>query len=451
MTLAPLAERSFVVHGLGVTGRAVAAALARRSFEVIVGDDAPTPAARALAADLGIPILDSAGVVDALARVDAFLPTPGLPEDHVTMGAARAAGVAVRSEFDLAAAWDDRPVVAVTGTNGKTTVTELVADILGRSGIATVTAGNTEVPLVEAIDDHEPEWFVVEASSFRLAHTRRFAPRVASWLNFAPDHLDVHSSLSSYERAKANIWRDQSPADVAIANRDDPIVWSYANGPARVLAFGLGEPGVGGPDYGLLDGTLVGPGGETIVRIDELGRSLPHDVANALAAGATAHAAGGTTDAARDALVGFRGLAHRVELVGERDGVRWFDDSKATVPHAVGAAVRGFSSVVLIAGGRNKGLDLSVLGELAPPVHAVIGIGESATEVVDAFGSMPHRTASTMDDAVEAARSLAVPGDAVVLSPGCASFDWYEGYAARGDDFARSVRAQVLGGEATTS
>ena len=291
MTVEPLAERSFVVHGLGVTGRAVTSALARRSFEVIVGDDAPSPAARALAADLGIPILDSAGVVDALARADAFLPTPGLPEEHVTMHAARAGGVAVLSEFDLAAAWDDRPVVAITGTNGKTTVTELVADILDRSGIAAVMAGNTEVPLVEAIDDPEPEWFVVEASSFRLAHSRRFAPRVATWLNFAPDHLDVHSSLSSYERAKANIWRDQSPTDVAIANRDDPIVWSYANGPARVVSFGLAEPGVGGPDYGLLDGTLVGPGGETIIRVDELGRSLPHDVANALAAVATAHAA----------------------------------------------------------------------------------------------------------------------------------------------------------------
>jgi UDP-N-acetylmuramoylalanine--D-glutamate ligase len=362
------------------------------------------------------------------------------------MGAARAAGVAVLSEFDLAAAWDDRPIAAITGTNGKTTVTELVADVLDRSGVAAVTAGNTQVPLVEAIDDPEPEWFVVEASSFRLANSRHFAPRVASWLNFAPDHLDVHSSLGSYERAKATIWRDQSSTDVAVANRDDPIVWSYANGPARVVSFGLAEPGLTGPDYGLVDGALVGPGGEMIVRVDELGRSLPHDVANALAAVATAHAAGGTTDAARDALVGFRGLAHRVELIGERDGVRWFDDSKATVPHAVGAAVRGFSSVVLIAGGRNKGLDLSVLGELSPPVRAVIGIGESAGEVVDAFGSMPHRTAASMDDAVDAAASLAAPGDVVVLSPGCASFDWYEGYAARGDDFARSVRARVLRG-----
>jgi UDP-N-acetylmuramoylalanine--D-glutamate ligase len=238
---------------------------------------------------------------------------------------------------------------------------------------------------------------------------------------------------------------------VAVANRDDPIVWSHANGPARVVSFGLAAPGVAGPDYGLVDGVLVGPGGEAIVGVDELGRALPHDVANALAAAATAHAAGGTTDAARQTLVGFRGLAHRVELIGERDGVRWFDDSKATVPHAVGAAVRGFSSVVLIAGGRNKGLDLSVLGELAPPVRAVVGIGESATEVVDAFGSMPHLTATSMDDAVDAAVSLAAPGDVVVLSPGCASFDWYDGYAARGDDFARSVRDRVLRGEGSES
>ena len=377
-----------------MTGRAVAAALARRSLEVVVGDDAPGPAARALAAELGVEILDSAGVVDALSRADAYVPTPGLAEGHVTMDAARAAGVAVLSEFDLAAAWDDRPVVAITGTNGKTTVTELVADVLARSGVPAVTAGNTDVPLVEAIDDPAPDWFVVEASSFRLGYSRRFAPRVATWLNFAPDHLDVHASLATYERAKASIWRDQSSTDVAVANRDDPIVWSHANGPARVVSFGLAEPGDGGPDYGLVDGALVGPGGESIVRVDELGRSLPHDVANALAAVATAHAAGGDhRRGARRAASASAGWPTASSSIGEHDGVRWFDDSKATVPHAVGAAVRGFTSVVLIAGGRNKGLDLSVLGELAPPVRAVVGIGESADEVVDAFGcdAAPHR------------------------------------------------------------
>jgi UDP-N-acetylmuramoylalanine--D-glutamate ligase len=292
---------------------------------------------------------------------------------------------------------------------------------------------------------------VVEASSFRLGHTRRFTPRVATWLNFAPDHLDVHATLDAYRDAKARIWREQRLTDTAIANRDDPVVWSHATGPAQVVSFGLGRPGDDGPDYGIVDGMLMGPGGVDLVDSSELQRSLPHDVANALAAVATAVAAGATLDAARDALRGFRNLAHRVELVGERDGVRWFDDSKATVPHAVGAAVGGFTSVVLIAGGRNKGLDLSVLGAMSPPVRAVVGIGESADEVTGAFHDIPTRTAPTMDDAVDAAASLAAPGDVVVLSPGCASFDWYSGYAARGDDFARAVRERVLRPRGTAS
>jgi UDP-N-acetylmuramoylalanine--D-glutamate ligase len=444
LTTESLPERRFLVMGLGVTGLAVARALAQRGREVVLADDAPGETARELAADLGVRILDTSGAIEALASVDALVPTPGLPDDHPVLRTAVEGGHTRLSEFDLAAAWDERPIAAVTGTNGKTTVTELVSDILGRSGIVAPTVGNTAVPLVAAIDDPEPQWFVVEASSFRLGHARRFAPRVETWLNFAPDHLDVHATLDAYEASKARIWRDQGPTDTAIANRDDPVVWSHARGPARVVSFGRSTPGTDGPDYGLVDGVLMAPGGVELVDESELQRSLPHDVANALASVATATAAGATVDAARDALRGFRNLAHRVELVGERDGVRWYDDSKATVPHAVGAAVGGFTSVVLIAGGRNKGLDLSVLGAMSPPVRAVVGIGESAGDVVAAFHDIPTRQAGTMDEAVDVAASLAATGDVVVLSPGCASFDWYSGYAARGEDYARAVRERIL-------
>jgi UDP-N-acetylmuramoylalanine--D-glutamate ligase len=273
-----------------------------------------------------------------------------------------------------------------------------------------------------------------------------FAPHVATWLNFAPDHLDVHASLAAYEEAKARIWAGQGPDDVAVANADDAVVMARARArraPARLATYGL-ERG----DWSAPDGRLRGPGGLDLVDVDELPRALPHDVSNGLAAAATAFHAGAAVDAIRAVLRDWRQLPHRVEQVGRRaDGVRFFDDSKATTPHAVLAALAGFRSVVLIAGGRNKGLDLSVLTEAGDRVRAVVAIGESAGDVAAAFaGRCPVAEATSMDDAVARAAGLANPGDDVLLSPGTASFDWYRSYGERGDDFARAVRAYLSGG-----
>jgi UDP-N-acetylmuramoylalanine-D-glutamate ligase len=242
-----------VVVGLGVTGRAVARALARRGHEVRLADDAPGPLVHELADELGIPVERPDGT--ALARLldgaEALVPAPGLSELHPAFAAAAAAGTPVVGELDLAAAWDPRPCVAITGTDGKTTVTTLVTDMLRASGIAAVEAGNTEVPLVAAIDDPAPEVFVVEASSFRLAPLRRFAPAAGCWLNFGPDHQDVHADLARYEAAKANIWRGFGPDQLAVANRDDPVVVGHAAGLPRVETSGSTPrrpaPATGGP------------------------------------------------------------------------------------------------------------------------------------------------------------------------------------------------------------
>jgi len=437
--------RPAVVMGLGVTGRAVARALARRGHVVALADDAPGPEARALASELDAPLAaapDGATLAALLAGAAALVPAPGLPEAHPAFAAAAAAGVPVVGELDLAAAWDPRPAVAITGTDGKTTVTTLVTAMLRASGVAAVEAGNTEVPLVEAIDDPGPEVFVVEASSFRLAPLRRFAPVAGCWLNFSPDHQDVHTSLDRYEAAKANLWRGFGPGQLAVANRDDPVVVAHAAGLPRVETFGLGPPPAGTGHWWVDGDSLRTPEGEVLARRDELHRDLPHDRANALAAAATARAAGATLAGAADALRAFTGLAHRVQLVGVGDGVAWYDDSKATAPHATLAAVAGFASVVLLAGGRNKGLDLGDLAGAAGHVRAVVAMGEAADEVAAAFaGLRPVARADDMDAAVAAARDLARPGDAVVLSPACASFDRYRGYAERGDDFARAVAA----------
>lgn len=427
--------------GLAVTNRAVARAWAERGeADVIAVDDRPTAAMGEMARQLGIELVGGPSPADLdrlVAGAEVVLPSPGVPDHHPVFALARRRGVPIRSEFDLARVWDDRPVVAITGTDGKTTVTTMVEAMLNASGVRAFAAGNLEVPLVAAIDDPSTEVFVVEASSFRLDHTERFEPAVATWLNFAPDHQDAHASLAGYESAKARIWRDQPAGAVAIGNADDPVVAHHlARARAHRVGFGLREG-----DYRLVGDGLVTPAGEVLARVGELWRSFPHDVANGLAASATALCAGGHVSGVREALLGFRGLPHRVSLVGEAEGVRYYDDSKATAPHATIAAVRAFESVVLIAGGRNKGLDLTVLTEEAARIRGVVAIGEASGDVERAFaGVRPVVVGGSMAEAVEKAAAMAGPGDAVLLSPACASFDWYSSYAERGDDFARCVR-----------
>lgn len=437
---APISERSFCVYGLGVTGAAVATAILSHGLEVVACDDAIDGATAVRAAVAGVELRrpDPAGLVELLGAVDAVIPAPGLPESHPVFAAAARSDRPILSEFDLAAAWDDRPWVAITGTNGKTTVTTLVTAMLRASGLRTHDVGNTDVPLVAAIADPDDQLFVVEASSFRLGHSRHVRPAVGTWLNYAPDHLDVHASLERYEQAKARIWTEQLPTDVAVANAEDPVVMRHAVGPGRVLTFGMA-----GADYRVEGDRLVGPDGESFGEIGSMFRSLPHDLTNALAAAATAQAGGASVEGIATALGSFEGLAHRVMQIGRLEGIDYYDDSKATTPHAVSSAVSGFTSVVLIAGGRNKGVDLSVLGALAPPVRAVVGIGEAGDEVVAAFGDLPGIAVQSMSDAVDAARQFAVAGDVVVLSPGCASFDWYRNYHERGEDFSRLVRERM--------
>jgi UDP-N-acetylmuramoylalanine--D-glutamate ligase len=433
-----------LVVGLGVTGRAVVRALVGHGETVVAVDDRPGEDSATFAAAHGVQLVgapDDAALGALVGAAVAVLPSPGVPDHHPVFALARGAGVPVLSEFDLAARWDERPLLAVTGTDGKTTVTELTCAMLEASGLRAAAVGNTETPLVEAIEDPTTDVFVVEASSYRLLHSARFAPAVGTWLNLAPDHLANHATIDDYIAAKARIWRDQSADQVAIGNADDRIVLQHLErSPARHVTFGL-HPGA---DHHLDGDALIVAGGEVLARTEEMVRALPHDIANALAAAATALEGGATLAGARSALLAFAGLPHRVSLVGEAGGVRWYDDSKATTPHATEAAVRGFASVVLIAGGRNKGLDLAVLADTADHLRAVVAIGEAADEVVAAFdGVRPVVVATSMDEAVHEAGALAEPGDVVVLSPACASFDWYGSYAERGEDFTRAVEARL--------
>lgn len=436
------------MYGLAVAGAATVRALMRRGHHVTAVDDTVTPARAALADELGIELLDALDddrLAALVADADVVVPAPGVPETHRLFPIATTAGVPVVSEIELAYRWEQdrpagpRPLLAITGTDGKTTTTLLAVEMLAAGGVRAVAAGNTDVPLVEAID-LDVDAFVVECTSFRLAWTERFRGDAAAWLNLAPDHLNWHASMASYEAAKARIFSQQRADDVAIGFAADPIVMAHlASAPARPRTFGLA-----GAEY-RVDGSgpearLVGPQGE-LAGAAMLRRSLPHDLTNGLAAAALVLEPGLVgPDAVATALASFVGPPHRIELVGEADGVRWFNDSKATTPHAASVAIRAFDHVVLIAGGLNKGLDLAPLAAAPDRMRAVVAIGQAAEAVAAVFtGIAPVDTAASMSDAVERAGSWARPGDVVLLSPGCASFDWYPdgGYPERGDDFRR--------------
>ena len=297
--------------------------------------------------------------------------------------------------------------------------------------------GNTEIPFISAIDDSaKNEIFVIEASSFALDRTRLFRAEAAAWLNLAPDHLDWHGSFDAYAAAKSKIWKHQGKNDFSIAPYDDQTIRPWMEGvEGQLVTFGLGAGDVHCTESELL------AHGESIVAVSDMPLSRPHDRLNACAAAALALSVGASAHAIAQVLSDFEGLAHRTEYVGKVRGLRFFNDSKATTPHATIAALTGFHNAVLIVGGRNKGLDLSDLQELAPGLAGVVTIGESSPMLAEVFdGLVPSVAADSMEDAVtQAVRFAKTSGADVVLSPACASFDWYSNYIERGDHFKNVI------------
>lgn len=437
-----------LVYGIALAGDALAAQLARRGWTLVIADDVATDAKRQMAAAFATELIAAPSaeqIADLVAAADIVCPAPGVPETHAVVKAAIAAGKPLRTEIDLAYEWEQqraggpRPMLAVTGTDGKTTTTLLTAHILEAAGHRVATVGNTEVPLAAALDE-DVDVFVVECSSFRLNWLQSFRAEASVWLNLAPDHQNWHTSMASYEAAKARMWAHRRPGDIAIGWADDPTVMANLHavgGLTRTFA-------AAGADYRIEDGNLVGPSG-VIAAVAGMTRTLPHDLTNALAAAALVlESCLATPSAVQRALATFRHPPHRIEPLGTIDGVQWFNDSKATSPHAALTAIRSFDHIVLLAGGLNKGLDLASLASEHARVKAVVGLGTAAAEVTGPFEPYcPTRIAATMAQAVEFADEFAEAGDVVLLSPACASFDWYPGggYPARGDDFKQLVRA----------
>jgi UDP-N-acetylmuramoylalanine--D-glutamate ligase len=438
-----------LVFGLGIAGTAVARALAARGIEPVLVDDKDAPSHHALAAELGVgfhPAPDLGTLSSLVKDVDFVMPAPGIPETHPIFAVSADLGREAMSEIELAYRWEQerrggpRPMVGITGTDGKTTTTLLAAAMIRESGHRVAAVGNTETPLIAALAD-DVDAFVVECSSFRLALTRDFRVEAGVWLNLAPDHLDWHRDMVAYRAAKARIWSASRVDDVAVAPSADPSIVTAARASmARVVTFGV----AGEDDYVLADGRLFASGAELIAAAD-MPRALPHDITNSLAAAAAVLESGtGSLSGVATALRSGRPAHHRIEFVAEAGGVAWYDDSKATSPHAVSTALRAFPSIVLIAGGRNKGLDLAGIAQAGAAVKAVVGIGESGDEIIRHFsGRCPSALATSMGEAVEHAASFAAPGDVVLLSPGCTSFDWYRNYEERGRDFADTVRMHL--------
>jgi UDP-N-acetylmuramoylalanine--D-glutamate ligase len=320
----------------------------------------------------------------------------------------------------------------------------IAAHLLRENGFRVAEVGNTDLPFVAAVDS-DVDVFVVECSSFRLRYTTQFRCDASVWLNFAPDHLDWHSDINDYASAKEQMWKFVVDTDVAVFPVGNELIASAAQrSQARAVSFGMSDAA-----YRTQDGMLVSPEG-SLCGVKNLWRSMPHDVTNSLAASALVIESGlvPATQLAT-ALSNFVSAHHRIEHIGDFDGSAWYDDSKATSPHAALTAIRAFESVVLIAGGRNKDLDLSQMATEPHRMAGVVAIGDDADLVADAFtGVCDVKIALDMSSAVQLAAEMASPGVAVLLSPGCTSYDWYRNYNERGEHFTQCVRDH-FGGAAT--
>jgi UDP-N-acetylmuramoylalanine--D-glutamate ligase len=446
--MSALAGKRVLVVGLGVSGFAAARALVEVDAKVRVtegGDsDAIRERAEALVAE-GVEV--EVGGHD-LERLDADLAvlSPGIAPSTPIVRGLRAEGVTLWGEVELAYRLGACKFLAVTGTNGKTTTTSLLASMLKEGGVPSVAAGNIGLPLVEAVARiPESGAIAVEVSSFQLATIERFRPTIAVLLNVAEDHTDWHGSFDDYVAAKSRIVENQTEDDVFLPNHRDGAAMRIAKHTlAEVVPFSGEEPPEGG--VGFRDGRLVWKGVEVVAAEDvPLGGFA--GLEDAAAAAGAALEFGVDRQAVERAIKGFRPLAHRLELVAEVGGIRFVDDSKATNPHATLSALRGLSDVVLIAGGRSKGIDLAPLRSAAPALRAVLAIGEAAPEVARVFeGVVSVEIAHSMEDAVKRAIDHSKPGVSVLLSPGCASLDMYESYAARGEAFARAVGEEIKRG-----
>ncbi len=432
-----------LVLGAAVSGTAAARLGRRLGYTVTVFDRQPGAGTELIGEGIGT--VTGVWEPDVLTGIDLVVASPGFPLRSAPITDAREYGLPVWSEVEFAWRHLKAPVIAVTGTNGKTTVTEAAAAMLAASGTTTAAVGNIGTPLSSVVGE-DFDVLVVEVSSFQLEFTELFHPHTSVLTNLAPDHLDWHPSYAAYAAAKAKLYANQTEDDLVIFDNDDPGLQPLVKTlrgrgqPPRLWPVSGRERPAGGS--GPSAGTLQLPG--LTVPLADLTSSDPTLVVDLVAAGVAAFEHGAQAEAVAEVCRSFRPGRHRRTLIGEKGGVTFVDDSKATNPHAALASIASFPSVVLIAGGMAKGLDIAPLAR-AGNVRHVLAIGESAPALIEAAGPGRATRADSMVEAVDLATRMARPGDTVLLAPGCASFDMFESYGARGTAFSDAVRTLIKG------
>ncbi|MGD9598919.1 MAG: UDP-N-acetylmuramoyl-L-alanine--D-glutamate ligase [Steroidobacteraceae bacterium] len=442
-------SRLAVIAGLGRTGLSCARYLHAGGWRLAVTDTRSAPPELAALHALSRDIVVRAGALDPQLLEGAALvvASPGLDTNQPFFAAARARGIGIVGDIELFARAARAPVVGITGTNGKSTVTTLLGRMARRAGIAVRVGGNLGEPALDLLGDDATALYVLELSSFQLESTVSLEAVAAVVLNVTADHMDRYESIAQYAAAKARIY---ARCHTAVVNLDDPLVATMctgqAGGPASILTFTL-RPGVAA-DYGLVDQAGVEGGwlarrGERLLPLSRLRMPGLHNAANALAALALGEALALPLEAMLGELREFAGLDHRTQWIADVAGVRYVDDSKGTNVGATLAAVAGLSGVlVIIAGGDGKGQDFSPLAAaFRGKVRHVVLIGRDAPALAAALdGACPVTLETSLEGAVAAAARVAVAGDTVLLSPACASLDMFRNYAHRGDVFAQAVR-----------
>jgi UDP-N-acetylmuramoylalanine--D-glutamate ligase len=439
-----------LVVGLGKSGLAAALFLRRRGAQVTVSD---VRSAEALAKDIPA-LLDEGIMVETgghglltFRRQDLIVVSPGVPLNTPELAQVRSFGLPVIGELELAARFLKGRMLAITGSNGKTTTTALLGEILKEAGLPTLVGGNIGLPVVGLIDESTDEtWSVLEVSSFQLESTEQFHPHIAVILNITPDHLDRHGSFENYARAKERIFAAQDEHDCVVLNADNARVAEAASrSTAVVYWFSIGHPVEQGA--WVEDGFVVyrparDAAIEKVMPLSGIPLKGEHNVENVLAAVVAARLAGAPADAIRRAIEGFQPVEHRLEFVTTVNGVEFYNDSKATNVDATAKAIAAFQSGIhLILGGKDKGSDYTQLAQLLRArVRAVYTIGSAAAKIESQLrGVVSIHSCQTLDNAVSAAASAARPGEVVLLAPACSSFDQFESYEHRGRVFKELV------------
>ena len=455
-----LNHKNILIVGLGISGIAAARFAKKKGASVTVtdmADEKKLGSYASMAHKLGVNMELGKHNTETFERSDLIVVSPGVPHTILPIKRAIAKGIPVLGELELAARYIREPVVAVSGTNGKTTTTTLLGSMLESSGFKVFVGGNIGNPLIDYAGKRETADIVVaEVSSFQLDTIDTFRPHVGVLLNITADHLDRYPDFKSYVKSKNRLFENQRQTDIAVLNGSDPILGSIIKDlNARKLLFRHQENSQAKDRENALisRGNSSTPANITIrmkgrqkISFDLSGTNFPglHNLENAAAASLAAIAVGGTPEGVKSALKNFKGLPHRIEYIETINHVRFFDDSKATNVDAVIRALETFGEpIILIMGGRDKGGDFRRLLEpVQQHIKKLILMGEAKDKIISVLEETCKeraQTASTMEDAVFSAYGSASPGDIVLLSPGCSSFDMYSSYAERGEDFCHAI------------